>query len=238
LARVFELNPERARGIIEHEPFYDLRRKWALFDAGRMVSILTTVPLEFGWGRAIGLAGVATDLDVQGLGYAGRLIGRVLESARSEGEDVAFLFAENPRAYEKAGFTVIDGVIEGPVVLQPEPPIKELLTYDEVRLIYDRWAMGHPNRLRRSEARWRYWTWALRLCSRWGDGYTCVEDSGFKEWIGESAAGFPIGAGTHIVALESMIRRYSVPLIRGTRTTNLMASGRSEPPELFMSDQF
>ncbi|MER3466893.1 MAG: hypothetical protein C4340_07395, partial [Armatimonadota bacterium] len=47
LCDVFDLNPARAENVFRSEPFFDLDRKWALFEGERMVSCLTTVPLLF-----------------------------------------------------------------------------------------------------------------------------------------------------------------------------------------------
>ena len=76
------------------EPLFDLSRKWALFDKGRMVSILTTSPLIFGWGRAFGVAGVATRLECRGEGYASRLLNSVFEESQALGEPAGLLFAK------------------------------------------------------------------------------------------------------------------------------------------------
>ena len=59
LCTVFELDFFRAQGLFREEPLFDIDRKWALFERGEMVSILTTTPLIFGWGKANGIAGVA-----------------------------------------------------------------------------------------------------------------------------------------------------------------------------------
>ena len=58
LCDVFGLDFFRAQGLFKEEPLFDLSRKWALFEGDEMVSILTTTPLIFGWGREIGRAHV------------------------------------------------------------------------------------------------------------------------------------------------------------------------------------
>ena len=52
LCDVFSLDLNRAYDVFFSEPLFDLDRKWALFEGREMVSILTTTPLIFGWGRA------------------------------------------------------------------------------------------------------------------------------------------------------------------------------------------
>ena len=66
---------------------FEVERKWAYFRAGRMESILTTVPLLFGWGRAIGIAGVATRHASRGQGFASELVRETLKCADTAGEE-------------------------------------------------------------------------------------------------------------------------------------------------------
>ncbi|PNA17660.1 hypothetical protein C1X78_26005, partial [Pseudomonas sp. MPR-R1B] len=89
---------------------FDLDRKWALFEGGEMVSVLTTTPLLFGWGPAIGIAGVATAVNRRREGHAGRLIEQVLRAAARDGEGPALLLAKDVALYERLGFEPIDRV--------------------------------------------------------------------------------------------------------------------------------
>src|SRR5262249_53090429 len=148
-----------AHRIFFSEPLFDLNRKWALFDGNEMVSILTNVPLEFGWGKAIGIAGVATAKDKQNKGYAGQLLEGVLRAAEADGETGALLFARDPTLYRKLGFEVADTVVRGPIDVAPEKGPFEILEYQDVQAQYDHWALQDPNRLRRDDRRWGYWRW-------------------------------------------------------------------------------
>ncbi|MFQ3677072.1 MAG: GNAT family N-acetyltransferase, partial [Fimbriimonadaceae bacterium] len=116
LCDVFELDFNRAHGVFFNEPMFDLQSKWALFDRGRMVSILTTVPLSFGWGDAIGIAGVATAPPERGKGRAGALVRFVVQNAFDLGCRSAYLFARQTAVYERVGFEVIDRVVRAPLI--------------------------------------------------------------------------------------------------------------------------
>ena len=85
LCKVFALDLARAKHVFFKEPMFDLERKWALFEDGKMLSILTTTPLQFGFGKAFGIAGVATEESARGRGLGGQILGRVLERMPSGG---------------------------------------------------------------------------------------------------------------------------------------------------------
>ncbi len=105
ICEIFELDVDRAQGIFFNEPLFDLSRKWALFEGGQMASVLTTVPLKFGWGTAIGIAGVATKLARRRLGLAETLLNHVLKDSEHREERVALLFAKEIGLYEKVWFS-------------------------------------------------------------------------------------------------------------------------------------
>lgn len=238
MCRAFKLEAARTRGALENDPLHDLNRKWALFVGEKMCSILTLVPLEFGWGRAFGIAGVATDPADQRQGYAKKLMLTALDSPLFAGSP-AFLFAENPLIYGSIGFDIVDQIIEGDLAASGEPAVRELLTHDEVALIYDSWALGDLNRLRRDEARWQLWRWNLRLCTRWGDGYLCHEDPHVREFsLIPSRERFPVASGTSWIGLKSMTERYQIPIELIGPQMSLMARGVTKAPEMFMTDQF
>jgi predicted N-acetyltransferase YhbS len=55
--------------------------------------------------RAIGIAAVFTPPDLRGRGYASAMIGMMLDSARAQGYDLAYLFSDiRPHYYEELGF--------------------------------------------------------------------------------------------------------------------------------------
>ncbi len=237
LCSVFELDQHRAQSVFYSEPFFDLSRKWAYFYEGRIVTILTTTPLIFGWGRAIGISGVASDPSVRGRGFAHHLIGEVLRRAEEDGEGAAMLFARDPRLYEDLGFRHVDRVIEGPVIAEDK-------TWDEctsefVVERYQRWADGDEGRLRRDEQRWSYWNWGMRLAERFQDGYLCHEVGVVREALFEpSAASWPVGPDTMWRGLESMTREFGVPLEGEREEVLVYTRGFPTPPQMFLTDQF
>ena len=106
LCTVFELDFERARTIFYSEPYFDVNHKWALIEDGKIVTILTTTPLKFGWGDALGISGVATAPQGRNRGLAGSLLNFVLEQAKVRSFDVCFLFARQETLYERCGFQI------------------------------------------------------------------------------------------------------------------------------------
>lgn len=240
LCSVFNLDTVRARGVFFSEPLFDLRRKWALFDRKEMVSVLTTTPLQFGWGRAFGIAGVATRPDRRGKGYASRLLECVFAESEAIGETGGLLFAKDRSLYERNGFVVMDEVIRAPVSLIPEeilPPILESL---DVRSQYDAWALGHPDRLQRDDLRWRYWNWHYRICNPFRDGYVCCEPGVLREAIYTGVEnGLPLPYGTEWFGTRAMTALFQIP-IAGETKSELFLMGRNIPstPLMFMTDQF
>jgi GNAT superfamily N-acetyltransferase len=240
LCSVFNLDPVRARSVFFTEPLFDLRRKWALFKGGEMVSVLTTTPLEFGWGRAFGIAGVATRFERRGEGLASQLLGWVFDACSAAGEGAGLLFAKDRSLYERNGFRVLDEEIRGPVVLVPEEILPPILETDDVRSQYDAWAQVHPDRLRRDETRWRYWSWHYRVCNPFMDGYLCAEPGVIREAIyGTRVPGLPLSYGTEWFGTRTMTELLRVPLA-GEAKGELFLMGRNVPstPQMFMTDQF
>jgi hypothetical protein len=238
LCEVFSLDFARARGIFFHEPLFDLHRKWALFHGGDIKSILTTVPLHFGWGTAIGIAGVGTRAGDRCCGYAGRLLDAVLQESRSAGENAAYLFARDPRLYAAHGFEVLDEAIYAPILGFSEETT-EVLTFEQVRLLYDAWAAGSPERLRRTESRWDYWKWNLRSCHAFARGYVCLEGNLVREAVcWDASNSWPVGRDRTWFGLRSMASALSVPI--GPAKPDLVLMGHSAPgiPQMFMTDQF
>lgn len=239
LCEVFDLDFGRAQAIFFSEPFFDLNRKWALFEHGEMVSILTTVGLEFGWGRAIGIAGVATASGRERQGLAGRLLATVMEESARVGEGPVLLFAKDTRLYERLGFELLDTVIRGPIQSLPEPEVPLGLEHDVVRTIYEAWADQDQNRLRRDDRRWKYWRWNLRVCTPLENGYLCFEGGVVREVIG-AVKGVPwhLPPDTEWLGLSSMASQIGVPLLTTTPDLHLMGRGFKSMPQFFMTDQF
>jgi len=220
-------------------PLFDLKRKWAVMEDGEPVSILTTVELEFGWGKAIGIAGVATRHDRRGQGLATVLLEKVLCQASEEGVRSAYLFARDKRVYQKLGFEVLDEAIYAPIHGRPEFVLPRTLSFEETKAAYEEWSQGHPDRLRRNERRWNYWKWNLRVCTVHAGGYLCLEGSLIREVVpGGGEAPWPLPASTEWFGLRSMARVIGAP-IRDPRPELMLMGWRSPTvPQFFMTDQF
>jgi predicted N-acetyltransferase YhbS len=239
LCDVFDLDYPRANAIFFTEPLFDLNRKWALFDSGQIVSILTTVPLEFGWGNAVGIAGVATAMDRQGEGLAARLLAKVIAESAVAGESAVMLFAKDTRLYERAGFRLIDRVLRGQIVAETEREIPMALEFERVRKLYDEWSHGNDSRLRRSELRWKYWKWNLRVCTPVNDGYLCFEGGIIREVVmGSAMREWELPLDSEWLGLETMAERLGVQVRSGSTELHLMGLNGPSQPQFFMTDQF
>jgi len=239
LCQVFGLDSNRAYDIFFSEPYFDVNRKWALFEGREMVSILTTTPLQFGWGKAIGIAGVATRENRRSEGHATRLMERVLREAERAGEGPALLFARETTVYERCGFEPLDRVIRAPLKVSVPNPDSPPMDNAEVRPIYDRWAQADPNRLVRDAKRWEYWNWHYRVCEAWGGGYLLHEPSELREALYHRDSGPPpLPQDTEWFGLTAMADLLGYQFERATVELYLM--GRSFPavPLMFMTDQF
>ncbi len=239
LCNVFKLDFDRAYSIFFSEPLFDLDRKWALFEGPEMISILTTSPLEFGWGRAVGIAGVSTRVDRQQEGHAGRLVQRVLRESERRDEGPAMLFAADARLYETLGFEKLDRVIRARVAVDPEIMRGQTMSNLQAKSIYNDWSLGDAHRLRRDSKRWEYWEFHMRTCQAFDTGYMCLEKnllreavfskpvpalplSGDTEWFGTTFMTDQLGLEVTDIMVETYLMGYEVPGI----------------PQLFMTDQF
>jgi predicted N-acetyltransferase YhbS len=239
LCNVFDLDYPRAHSIFFAEPLFDLDRKWALIQDGEILSILTTVPLEFGWGRAIGVAGVATAIDKQGQGLAGRLLATVIEESGKNGETSVMLFARDRRLYERLGFEPLDEVVRGPIAARPERVVPLSLDFEQVRDAYDAWASADEARLRRDELRWKYWKWNLRVCTPFHEGYMCFEGGTIREVVlHKPTADWELPIDAEWLGLRSMKERLGAELTTSTTELHLMGLRVPAAPQFFMTDQF
>lgn len=238
LCDVFGLDFNRAHPVFHQEPLFELARKWALFEGNEMISILTTTALEFGWGKAVGIAGVATRERHRREGYGSKLLRRVLlESARRD-EGPALLFAKQTELYEAVGFEPIDRIVKGPLITAPDEP-GEAMNVDDVRVIYDKWASEHPDRLIRDERRWNYWKWHYRFCSPFQDGYLCFEPGVLREALySQPVSGLPLPTGTEWFGSTFMADQLGVEFRDGRVEFYLMGYNFPSIPQFFMTDQF
>lgn len=239
LCSVFGLELSRAKAIFYAEPMFDLQRKWALFEAGKIVSILTTVPLEFGWGTGYGIAGVATAADRRREGFAGRLLEKVNQEMDRRGEQIGLLLAKEQGLYRQIGFEALDTVVRGPILRTETTRFTRYLEFEEVKTTYEKWAAENPARLRRDDRRWRYWKWNLRLCAEQPSGYICFEGGTVREAIGVAKADvWDVPIATEWVGLRSMAELMGVPLESSVEEYILMGRNCPATPQIFMTDQF
>lgn len=239
LCEVFNLDVGRAESIFYSEPFFDLNRKWALFENGQMRSILTTVPLEFGDGPAFGIAGVATLAAHQKRGLAGRLLQAVLNHAQDSGEPRALLFAHEIGVYERCGFRVLDHVIRAPIEPSATHDEFDLMPFTDVETLYTAWSQRDPMRLRRKGKRWDFWKWNLRICSHVPGGYVCQEGDMVRECVFEAPLQtWPMTTPVEWYGLRSLANELQLPLGPAKEELIYMGVGFDSVPKMFMTDQF
>ena len=236
---VFGLDFNRALDVFYSEPLYDLDRKWALFEGRDMVSILTTSPLIFGWGKAIGIAGVATRKERQGEGHASKLLQKVLAAYEQMGETGALLFARDLTLYERNGFEAIDRVVRAPLITSEDEGAIDMLDFEVVRHQYDTWSGQHPDRLRRDDLRWNYWQWHFRMCTPFLDGYLAVEPGVLREPLfSQKVEALPLPEGTDWFGTTFMADQLEIPLRDPVVELYLMGHNIPGIPQIFMTDQF
>ncbi|HWP30781.1 MAG TPA: GNAT family N-acetyltransferase [Fimbriimonadales bacterium] len=247
LCDVFDLDFHHAKVVFTKEPFFDLERKWAIFFEGKMIGCLTTVPVQFGDGRAIGIAGVAVREEYRGQGFGSELMRAVLRESDARGEGRALLFAQEPRFYEKHGFRVLDDVISGEIIGMGNVEGNRVLPIQTVRKIYDAWASESPIRLRRDSRRWDFWSWSGKVPYEMGeDGYVCMEGMRIRELLPKFQ---PFGSKKRIslwndekrrewYGLKTMVEKLEIPIGNYSVDLKLMGLGFNEVPEMFLSDQF
>jgi len=240
LCTVFELDFERARTIFYSEPYFDVNHKWALIEDGKIATILTTTPLQFGWGEAIGISGVATAPHARGRGLAGTLLNFALEQSRSRGTDVCYLFARQATLYERSGFHVIDEVIRAQ--LKPHWDVTEFESLDlvEIQRRYNAWSVKHPDRLRRDSRRWKHWQLSMRFCEPIGsDGYLCTEGQLVREIVRmPETAVVPILPGSEWMGLRSLAEQVCLEVSDPKVELMLMSTDPQRKPQMFLTDQF
>lgn len=239
LCDVFSLDRARASSVFYSEPFFDLNRKWAVFENGWMVSILTTTPMEFGMGKSIGIAGVATLPAYRGRGLSQQLLELVLGEAEAAGEAMAMLFAHETTLYSRVGFEVMDKVVRGPLVTRDKKGV-DALEFHDVSARYEAWQKEDPRRLIRDSRRWKHWQWVYRSCEPVGaSDYLCYEPLLCREAVlHEPMDAWPLTDGTEWLGLRSMTRELGVPLASEREELIFMGRGFGECPQMFMTDQF
>lgn len=232
----FALDMDRARTAFFGEPYFSLDRKWALFIDGKIVSILTVVPIEFGDGKGIGIAGVATNEAARGDGYATELLKHVCSYYESKNEGRALLFARADSLYLRAGFRELDKVYIQPLpagrATRPLPVEKEW-----VKDVYDHWAAADVRRLRRDEDRWKYWSWTFRTPLALGGGYFCYETNRVREILPKCER-LPVSDTADFYGTGAIAEEIGLKLTDPSIDLLLMGRGFDYAPQMFMTDQF
>lgn len=236
LCESFGLDLARARTAFFGEPYFSLDRKWALFNKRRIVSILTVVPIEFGDGHGIGIAGVATLEDERGEGLATALLNHVVGHYETAGAKKALLFARADSLYRRSGFDVLDRVYS-----QPLPPGRvarpNQLLYDDVRAAYDRWAAEDHRRLRRDDERWKYWAWTFKTALAIDGGYFCYESNRVREILPRFTR-LPIAEHVDFYGTGELAQDLGIEITDTGSDLLLMGRGFDYVPRMFMTDQF
>ncbi|MFM9872252.1 MAG: GNAT family N-acetyltransferase [Fimbriimonadaceae bacterium] len=239
LCEVFGLDHGRASTVFYSEPFYDLRRKWALFADGQMASILTTTPLDYGFGKAIGIAGVGTLEIHRNKGYGEKLLQIVLDDATANGEPHAILFAHQEVLYKRCGFETVDHVIRASINQTCQLPYTGMIPEAQVEQMYAEWAKQNPLRLNRDERRWRYWRYVFRETYPAPGGYVASETNLCREAIfNEPIDVWPLLPSAEWYGLRSMTKLLGVPTKDEREELLLMTRNFPDIPQMFMSDQF
>ncbi len=119
MCRSFRMDMTVARRIFYADPFYDLSHKRVLVGSdGMIVSCLTLIPSGISRGNGLtlpicGVAGVCTEPEVRGQGYAARLIRETMLQAATEFDyAAAALTAARPDYYDKFGWAVCSDAAE------------------------------------------------------------------------------------------------------------------------------
>jgi predicted acetyltransferase len=120
MCRCFGLDSASARRIFYSDPFFSLKMKRVLVGSksARLISSMTLVPAVLRISPAetlqlCGIAGVCTDPELRGQGYASALIERTLIDAYDElGFELCALTADRPDLYEHLGWAVCGTGIE------------------------------------------------------------------------------------------------------------------------------
>lgn len=237
LCSVFGLDHSRAKDVFYQEPLFDLNRKWAAFENREIVCTLTTVPLLFGDGPAMGIAGVATQPSNRGRGFATRLLDEVLKQSSAKGEPRALLFANCENLYKRCGFRTLDTVVSQPLVLNERESQLEFLGKDQIRPIYDAWSSEHPARLRRDERRWNYWAYNPKTAYRTDSGYVCYEFGRVREML-VSYCPLALNDQAEWYGLKSLAEQLHLPMPDPKHEMFLMGKDFDTVPQMFLTDQF
>ncbi|MEO7454593.1 MAG: GNAT family N-acetyltransferase [Fimbriimonadales bacterium] len=236
LCDAFALDQGRARTAFFGEPYFALDRKWALFDGPQIKSILSVVPVEFGDGKGIGIAGVATVDEVRQKGLATDLLLFVVKHYSDNNAPKALLFARDSALYERAGFSELDKVYVQPLALgRPSQPSN--LDKEAVMRFYTDWSAADSRRLRRDEARWAYWSWTFRSPIALNGGYFCYESGRLREML-PTYSRLPVAEPTDFYGTGAIAKEIGVELNNPTVDLLLMGKGFDYVPQMFMTDQF
>lgn len=237
LCKVFALDFRRASDVFYREPLFDINRKWAAIEKDEIVCTLTTVPLTFGDGHAIGIAGVATSTERRGQSLATQLIDEVMRAEEKKGGGRALLFASKENLYKRCGFVTLDQVVSQPLPPGKKPENAKLLVREEIMPVYDVWARQDSRRLIRDPRRWEYWGWNMKTAYQQKDGYICYEFGRVRELL-PGFENLPFADSADWFGLTTMAELLSIPLSDARMEMLLMGRNFDYVPQVFMTDQF
>ncbi len=124
-------------------------------------------------------------------------------------------------------------------MVEVDDRLSNMLSFDEIRTIYDRWSEGDENRLRRDDRRWKFWKWNLRVCTPIGDGYVCHEGQQIRELVIENRdSNLALPANSEWIGLRSMAMRLGLVMENPQLEMYLLGRGISHAPQMFLTDQF
>ncbi len=235
----FGLNRKRIQTLFDSDLMRETKTHWGLFEGRDLLSTITVTPLQFGWGEAAGISGVATHPDRQKQGLASCLLKETAAQESAAGRVGSILLANEARVYEKAGYSVTDRVIDGTIMTSEPVDQAADVSDEETEQLYAEWAEADPGRMRRDETRWRAWRWLGRRYERLSQGVACCEPGLVREAVlNETLDRWPLPAGTRWVGLKSIADQMGVPLQSTRDDLLLMSKDIPGPVQLFLTDQF
>jgi predicted N-acetyltransferase YhbS len=222
--------------ILSQDPCFELDNVLCIFKGKKLISAVTTTVLQFGDYPAIGLSSVITAPAHRGKGYATKLVREAVTIAQNGGIDRALVFAKTTKLYEKIGFKLLDSCITGQIDC-PEPLAERPLEERFARMLYDNWATGHPDRLRRSDEQWAKHRWLPAVCLYQAAGYARLTRTGkVHEVVNVGAHQYSLPMGSQWVGLASMADALSIPLLDRTHTEYLLGIGFERAPQFFRNE--
>lgn len=222
--------------ILTQDPCFELDSVLCLYKGKRLVSAVTSTLLQFGEAPAIGLSSVMTAPAFKGKGFATKLVKEALALAQGAGIDRALVFAKTTKLYESVGFRILDECIAGDFDC-PEPLAERPMEERFIRMLYEQWASGHPDRVQRNDLNWEKHRWLPTDRLYQAAGYATRTRTGMvHEVVNVGAHQFNLPSGSHWCGLESMANSLSLPLVNRMRVEYLLGIGFDRTPQFFRNE--